>query len=195
MARPTGDRRVQRTRSALVRSFNELFLTEGYDGATPARIAEAADVGRSTFYEHFSGKEDLLRERLTAVLAPVADAVCAATIPPRLEFVLDHFWSNRAALRELLSGRAGTVAMRELSALVLQRLSSISQGPAPALPLPLAAAQVAGGQLALIEEWLCGRHACSAAALARGLYESSCAAAAISSGDLANRCCCVHASR
>lgn len=62
------DRRVAKTRSALERSFDGLFLAKGYAGATPGRVAADADVGRSTFYEHFTSQEELFGQRLAAVL-------------------------------------------------------------------------------------------------------------------------------
>ena len=60
------DRRVAKTRSALERSFDGLFLAKGYAGATPGRVA--ADADRSTFYEHFTSQEELFGQRLAAVL-------------------------------------------------------------------------------------------------------------------------------
>lgn len=38
-----------------------LIVERGYDAVSVRDIAERADVGRSTFYAHFIGKDDLLR--------------------------------------------------------------------------------------------------------------------------------------
>ena len=78
------DRRSSRTRSALERSFNEIFLAQGYEKTTPARVAEAAEVGRSTFYEHFDGREDLFEQSLAQILRPLAATVGADAVPPDL---------------------------------------------------------------------------------------------------------------
>ena len=165
------DRRVDRTRSALERSFNEVFLAEGYDKTTPARVAEAAQVGRSTFYEHFGGRDDLLEKRLSWVLLPLAEAACADAVPEGLEPVLDHFWSNRVIVRTLLAGRAHAVTMRALTLLIEEKVAE--QQNRSKVPLRLIAAQIAGGQLALLEEWLSGRHRCSSGDLADALAASS----------------------
>lgn len=165
------DRRVDRTRSALERSFNELFLAEGYEKVTPARIAEAAEVGRSTFYEHFAGREDLLEKRLSLVLLPLAETMCSDGVPPGLEPVLQHFWTERVIVRTLLAGRARVVTMRALTGLVEERLRA-QQGKST-VPLRLLAAQIAGGQLSLLEEWLSGRHQCSIIDLAQIVAGSS----------------------
>lgn len=57
----TGDRRVRRTRTALHTALVTLLATRSYDDLTVADICDAADVGRSAFYAHFKGKDDLLR--------------------------------------------------------------------------------------------------------------------------------------
>ena len=53
------DRRVERTRLAILRAFRDLVLTREYDAISVRDIAAAADVGRSTFYEHFDDKDDV----------------------------------------------------------------------------------------------------------------------------------------
>ena len=169
------DRRVGRTRSALERSFNEIFLAEGYESVTPARVAEGAEVGRSTFYEHFAGREDLLEKRLSGVLLPLAEAACSDAAPPGLEPLLSHFWTSRVIVRTLLAGRARTVTTRALTTLIEERLQV--QRAKSAIPPRLRAAHIAGGQLGLIEEWLSGRHRCSSIDLAEALAASSLATA------------------
>ncbi len=159
------DKRVDRTRSALEQSFNEIFLSEGYEMTTPARVAEAAQVGRSTFYEHFDGQEGLLEKRLLKVLLPLSDTTASDATPGDLEPLLRHFWDNRVIVRGLLGGRARAVTLRALTALIEERIRVQRMGSA--VPLRLIAVHIAGGQLALLEEWLSGRHHCSTPDLAR----------------------------
>ncbi|WP_322748023.1 MULTISPECIES: TetR family transcriptional regulator [unclassified Frankia] len=52
-----GRRQVRR---ALVGSAMELFLTNGYEATTVDQIAEAAGVGRRTFFRYFSAKEEAI---------------------------------------------------------------------------------------------------------------------------------------
>lgn len=49
-----------RTRARLVEVAREVFGTEGYSAPTHADLAAAAGIGRTTFYEYFDSKEDLL---------------------------------------------------------------------------------------------------------------------------------------
>ncbi|WP_322754377.1 TetR family transcriptional regulator [Frankia sp. Cas3] len=52
-----GRRQVRR---ALVGSAMELFLTNGYEATTVDQIAEAAGVGRRTFFRYFAAKEEAI---------------------------------------------------------------------------------------------------------------------------------------
>ena len=66
------DRRVEKTREALYAALVSGILSNGYDAVTIQGVLDKANVGRSTFYGHFSGKEDLLRfgfDRLRSHLA------------------------------------------------------------------------------------------------------------------------------
>jgi AcrR family transcriptional regulator len=51
-------RKRQHTKSAILRSAWRLFLTVGYDDTTIADIAEAADIGKGTFFAYFAKKSD-----------------------------------------------------------------------------------------------------------------------------------------
>jgi AcrR family transcriptional regulator len=68
MAKRTIDRRVARTRETLQRALISLILKKGYDAITVEDICEAANVGRSTFYSHYTSKDDLKRSGLEAHL-------------------------------------------------------------------------------------------------------------------------------
>jgi AcrR family transcriptional regulator len=54
------DRRVRRTQRLLHRALISLVLEKNYDSITIQEILDRADIGRSTFYAHFGGKEELL---------------------------------------------------------------------------------------------------------------------------------------
>ena len=48
--------------------------TESFDDVTVGGIARAADVGRTTFYEHFAGKGELLDAVVRELLASFAES-------------------------------------------------------------------------------------------------------------------------
>lgn len=52
--------RKVRTRARLIEVARELIGQRGYSATTHADLAAAAGIGRTTFYEYFDSKEDLL---------------------------------------------------------------------------------------------------------------------------------------
>lgn len=54
------DRRQKRTRTEVYAAFAKLLHQEPYSAITVKEIIDAANIGRSTFYQHFATKDDLL---------------------------------------------------------------------------------------------------------------------------------------
>ena len=79
------DRRTERSRSALMSAFIAIVLSDGYDAVTVERVAERANVGRSTFYMHYKGKEDILRQSLKHPCS-VLVAIVGLDVAPRRSF-------------------------------------------------------------------------------------------------------------
>ncbi len=131
---------------------------------TPTLVATAAGVARSTFYAHYSGKPALLRHVLQRVLQPLADTVSPARPVNSLEPVLEHFWANRRLARVVMTGRPRLILQGRLAELVemnLRRDRIVLQ-----VSLPMAAACIAHGQVAILELWLAGQASCRVVTLA-----------------------------
>jgi AcrR family transcriptional regulator len=62
------DRRVRRTRRALREAMLDLMEEKGYDQVTVEELTDRADIGRTTFYLHYSAKQDLLLEQFGELL-------------------------------------------------------------------------------------------------------------------------------
>ena len=111
----SNDRRSVRTRRNLGDALVALILKKGYDAITVQDIIDEADVGRSTFYMHYTGKEDLLRasfETLRSVLAEAAVAERGKTGEP-LPFSLalfEHACAHKHIYRALGGGWAEPAA-------------------------------------------------------------------------------------
>jgi AcrR family transcriptional regulator len=92
------DRRVQRTRHRLKAALLELIRERGYDGMTVEDITERADVGRSTFYSHFTSKEDLLFAGFDQWLRSLTEPPPSTGPEPRFHFsrpLLEHIREQR----------------------------------------------------------------------------------------------------
>lgn len=173
------DKRVARTHRAVFAAFHELLFSQRYEAIRVADIIERSAVGRSTFYDHFRAKDDVLRRSVVPVLAMVADAAFRDVDPERTRWVLEHFWERRHHARPLLRGDAARQMSRVLTDEIAQRLQqrAVREGRRLCLPIAWAAAQLAEGQLALIRSWLASDGQPGAFEVAAALRATSQAAA------------------
>ena len=169
------DKRVERTRRALFDAFFDIVLSRPYDEITVDEIIARAGVGRSTFYEHFKGKDDILSESLRPPFSILADAMRARDNTQDLLMLLDHFWGNRAVAPAMFKGGGRQVLVAALVQLIEARFKEDRVGsPNPLLVPPrLAATQIAESLLAPITAWLLGEVECSKPALARALRQTA----------------------
>ena len=157
------DRRVLRTRTALFDALVRLIRRKDYDLVTVEDILAEADVGRATFYAHFTSKDDLLRrslDRLRQLLLAAQDPELPAP------FALDSSWSPSRTLFEhmaefadvqaaLAGGRGATIlrsAIQEVLAGVLRE--TMPPGPVGGLPRELAILHVVATADTVFRWWL-----------------------------------------
>jgi AcrR family transcriptional regulator len=167
------DERVARTRLRLVRAFNALILERGYAKMTVGDVIKQAGVVRSTFYEHFETKDDILRQSLVPVLSVLADALVEPDVSERLCDIIAHFWENRRLARTMFSGTTRALVSPFLADLIQGHLTEVvrkKRGAKPIVPARLMAAHLAEAQLGLIEAWCSGKAASTPEAVARMLY-------------------------
>jgi len=158
------DRRAQKTQRALRDAFAQLVHSRPYDEIQVGDIVADAEVGRSTFYEHFRGKDDLLVKSMAPMLDVLAAAVSGVEDGVHLEFVLEHFWQNRTHGRYLLAGPPARHVFPLLVRELARRIEQRSDDSSPARKLT--ALRDADGTFALLRAWLAGEAACSPAELA-----------------------------
>jgi AcrR family transcriptional regulator len=171
------DRRMDRTRHRLLGVFSDLVRKRHYESITVRDIATGANVSRSTFYEHFSGKDGLLASSITGLCAVLADSLICDDLD-RLTGVLEHFRENRALARDILNGpthvKAGAVLTRQIE-IRLQANARKHRGPL-LLPTRLAATQLSAMILAPITAWLHAEYRLGSEVLALGLRRTCSAA-------------------
>jgi AcrR family transcriptional regulator len=171
MTRPARDRRARRSRGALLDAFFTLVLKEPYERITVQQIAERAGVARSTLYEHFSGKDELLAASLAGPFSVLADAVREQDNTEALVQVLEHFWANRGVAPGVFAGATRRHAVAVLVRLIEQRLRAVPAARRAALLLPprRAATALAEALFAPVAAWTLGQSSCSARRLATSL--------------------------
>ncbi len=156
------DRRIRRTRAAISEAFIRLMFSRRYDAIRTADVITEAGVGRSTFYEHFRNKDEVLVAVIDPLFIPLADAAVGRGDVWRLEAMLAHLWEQRSLGRMLFAPGLLDKLQRKLAAMIVTRLEETDAGP-PAL----IAAGRAAGQLAMLRQWMTGEVSCPVADLAR----------------------------
>jgi AcrR family transcriptional regulator len=156
MAKRKMDRRSQKTRDALTAAFAELVLSRGYEAVSIGDIAGKANVGRSTFYAHYTSKKDLLEESLQRPSSGLADCVGAEVTPQGLLPLLAHFARQRVVNRVFFEAPIRNVWVKALARSIEPRLP---RGARAVIPSSLVALLVAELQIALITHWLTGKFA------------------------------------
>jgi AcrR family transcriptional regulator len=151
------DRRVQRTRAALMSAFIELVLTRGYEVLTAEDISRKANVGRSTFYLHYASKAALLAESMRNVSSQLAACIDGNRTPQQLVPLLDHFREQRTVNRTFFVDPIRSIWIKSLAALIEPRLAARTGGSRSELPRSLVALVIAEMQIALVTHWLTGK--------------------------------------
>lgn len=163
------DRRARRTRDLILQAFVRLVLDRRYDRIKISDLIAAAGVGRSTFYEHFRSKDDVLLAALDPLFLPIANAAVGRGTKAHLRATLDHVWEQRALGRVVLNSRAAIKLQRKLAAMIEARLEN-EYAPIPPAMLAMSAA---AGQLTMLRMWISGEGSCSSDALARQIIAFS----------------------
>lgn len=154
------DRRVLRTREAVLRAFTELVFERRYETIRTADLIAVAGIGRATFYEHFRGKDEVLLAAMEPILLTLANAAAGRGSKAHVAATLEHVWERRSACRAILTSSAARKIERRLAAMIESRLDEA------AAPTALAAAAAAAAQLAMLRLWVTGEAGCSTGVLA-----------------------------
>src|SRR6266851_784277 len=170
MKKPAIDRRIVRTRATLQHALNSLILKKRYESITITDICDAANVGRSTFYAHYTSKDDLKRsgfERLRRLLVErQKEALTSMGNARDRSFgfslaMFEHARDHKHHYRALVGGRGGIVSLgtirQILSDLVHRELAETSRKDArDAIPRELAVQYIVGAFMAVMTWWLDG---------------------------------------
>jgi AcrR family transcriptional regulator len=161
-------RQPGRTRDLIRQAFLELLFEQDFPAVTMTAVAERANIGRSTLYEHFRTKDALFRDTARWPMSGLAGLVSAPAPPHDFGDLLQHFRENRALCRVLIHLPAYATMQKVLAELIEARLG----GPLR-LPPAVVATQIAAAQFALLIPWVMGQAAATPADMAQALHRSS----------------------
>jgi AcrR family transcriptional regulator len=157
---PAIDRRVARTRTRLERAFFHLMQEKGYDAVTIHDICGRAGVGRSTFYTHFTGKDDLKRrslEHLRAELLESQAGLKAIEDSRPFGFTLamfEHARRHLPAYRALVGSDGLSVSLASIRDILTDLVRTELKGQTQAGGRETTVAFVVGAFMAVMMQWL-----------------------------------------
>lgn len=152
------DRRIQRTKEALRDALLSLLPEAGWDGIDVAMLCERANIGRSTFYLHYTDKAALLRgafadlqNHLLMSIGPDHQARPFAFLPG----LLAHVHEQQDVFRSLLGRRSSLIVQDHLRDILITLFSQTDMPRLPDRPPDEARAHMlAGGLMQLMVWWL-----------------------------------------
>ena len=161
IARKGTDRRVLRTRDILGDALVELMHEKPFDDITVQEVLDRAGVARSTFYQHYSDKDDLLLSDVEDFFKMFSTLLTRKGAPPQRLAPVAEFFSHIAEAKELYRAMQAAGKVSAVQALGLGffarsiedrlRLAGIAMEPAE---LPAKAHALAGSFFALLDWWI-----------------------------------------
>jgi AcrR family transcriptional regulator len=162
------DRRVGRTRKLLEDALHDLILEKGYEAVTVQDIIDRANVGRSTFYAHYTDKQQLLFSGFAGLEAHLSEqqklirAKSADPIERVFGFSLamfQHVHEYRRIWAMVAGKQTGAAVLRQIQAIlekiVGREIASLApRGASPAVPPALITQYVVNSMLGLLTWWL-----------------------------------------
>ena len=157
------DARVRRTRDALGDALVALMQEKPFETITVQDVLDRAHVGRSTFYSHYSDKDDLLMSDADDFYERVSFALSAQGDKSDRVFPVKEFFSHIAEARRFVNALSSSGKMQENLELArghfargierrmaeMPRGRSISESERPAI-----AFAHAGALLSLLTWWI-----------------------------------------
>lgn len=120
MEKKGGDRRIRRTREVLHGALISLMTEKSYESITIQEIIDRANVGRTTFYAHFSDKDDLVIWALQRLQEVLEDArkepgsVTGGVHEGLVGFALPafrHLFGGRPVYKAIIGSQAKAIVM------------------------------------------------------------------------------------
>jgi AcrR family transcriptional regulator len=157
------DARVRRTRDALGDALVALMQEKPFDTITVQDVLDRANVSRSTFYMHYSDKDDLLMSDADEFFEAISMALSAHGDKSDRVFPVQEFFTHLSDVQPFFkalvkSGRYQEnmeLARSHFARGIERRLSELPRGKSiPPNQLPAIAFTHAGALLSLLAWWL-----------------------------------------
>ena len=157
------DARVRRTRDALGDALVALMHEKPFDSITVQDVLDRANVGRSTFYSHYSDKDDLLMSDAEEFFEAVAMMLSARGDKSDRVFPVQEFFGHIIEAKQFVDALVSSGKMNDNMELarglfargIERRLAELPKGQGiPEHERPAIAFAHAGALLALLTWWV-----------------------------------------
>jgi AcrR family transcriptional regulator len=157
------DRRVQRTRQGLQEALVTLILEKGYEAVTIQDVIDRANVGRATFYAHFSDKENLLLSEFENLDAEFEQHVASQTMDNTLwsfsTVMFRHAQSYHRIYKAVIGKQSGYIMRSHIQNYLTNFIREYlktrwSTSKKEIVPLEVLAQYLASSLIALMTWWL-----------------------------------------
>ncbi len=149
---PVKTQRLSSTETAIINAFGTLALEQRYGAIRVTDIISHAGVGKSTFYEHFRGKNDVLVSAMQPILLALATAASGRAARSYVRPVIEHLWERRSVARPIMDSTAALILQRRLADAIARHGGRRTGGE----DTPLYAVGIAAAQLAMLRCWVAG---------------------------------------
>lgn len=162
------NRQNQRTNRLVFSAFSHLMQSKSYDEIRVVDIVQQANIGKSTYYDHFKDKDDLLLKSLVAPLNVMARGLLGYSSHAELESTLDHIWEKRSWARVGLRREIRHIFEKNLQNRLMQLVAD-NDCEQEGIDLCFMSA----GLLSVLNQWVNGRLSLSSAQLALWIVSSN----------------------
>ena len=155
------DRRIAKTRKAIFAAFDALIVRKDYAKISVQDIIDEADIGRSTFYEHFETKDELLRAKCTDlfrhIFVPDGTEKTHAfsrnsTFEEKIAHILCHLLDDKKVVKGILAGESGEPFLRFFRG-CLKKMAEDERFCVPGVPAEYLQNHIAGAFVETVRWW------------------------------------------
>ena len=153
------DRRVEKTRNAIVSALESLMSRKEYQSITVADIIKKANVGRSTFYENFLNKDEVFDEILESLIHHVFDEIehkdghaFQNNLKGEITHMFIHIRDNEGKAKTFLLGKSADVIYKRMGEKVA-RICDEKLDATPKLPPALVHAHISSTFSDVLKYW------------------------------------------
>ncbi|GAB5491124.1 MAG: TetR/AcrR family transcriptional regulator [Phototrophicaceae bacterium] len=162
------DRRIQRTRTLLRDALMRLIIRKGYDEITIQDITDEANVARTTFYLHFTDKDELLfgtmrdiyEELYQAIGGEMSKSFYSDDENDCMAEDFRHVQEYSAFYKIMLSERGSAAFLARVRQYLAEAIMDIAfkgvvpEGKDARVPPEMMSYAMAGAQIGVIKWWL-----------------------------------------